>query len=221
MFLRSPLSPTHGIRRPPASSLALVAICWLAFPASASAQFWKQLGFGVNAGVTESIDSEVDAPVVVGFTGGTAPEKGWGFTAGLGWFEADLVDARGMASRRVGTAKVRPVMAGVGYTWLNGRVATTASLTAGISINGATLDSALAAAPAGQTYALDIENSFAMRPALEVEYFLARKLALSATASFLFTRPDIVLITPERRVTDRWNASSFNLVGGVVVYPFR
>lgn len=211
--------PRHNRFRTPWLCGLLVALGSLAVPDAASAQFWRQLGFGANIGLTEPIDGDVDGALVLGGSGGMAPEHGWGFAASLGWFEADLIDGRGADSRSVGELKVRPLMAGVGYTWHNGRFATTASLTAGISLNGGTLDDALRQESPGA--ALDVGNSFAIRPAIEVEYFLTRKFALTGAAGFLFTRPEITLTTPESRLTDRWNASSFNLLAGVVVYPFR
>ena len=151
--------------------VTLMALGLVAVPATASAQFWKQLGFGANIGVTEPLDNDVDTAAVAGFTGGTLPEHGWGFAASLGWFEADLIEDRGAESRRVGELKVRPLMAGVGYTWLRGRVAATASFTAGISLNGGALDDALAQAPSagGQEFAIEVGNSFAARPSFEVE----------------------------------------------------
>jgi hypothetical protein len=200
----------------------LTVVMLAAAPGTASAQFWKQLGFGLDIGLTEPTDRDVDSSMVVGGRGGMAPDEGWGLAMGLGWFEADLIDGRGAESRRAGELKVRPLMAGVGYTWLHGRLATTAALTAGVSVNGAELDAALQrAADAGQGFALDVGNSFAIRPSLEVEYFLARKFALSGTVGFLFTRPEISWTTPEGRFTDQWNASSFNVLAGFVLYPFR
>lgn len=214
------LVPERRVR--PLIVAGLVILGLTGHPSPASAQFWKQLGFGAMVGINEPTDADVEGGLEIGGAGGMAPEDGWGFDASLGWFEADLRDGRGASARRIGDVNVRPLLGGIGYTWLQGKVATTASLTAGVSINSVSLDDALATTSAGPSaYALEVSNSFAFRPALEVEYFIARKLAVRGSTSYLFTRPEITFSTPDGRITDRWNASSFTVLAGIVVYPFR
>lgn len=211
-------------RRAPRATILLgllAGVIALSAASPASAQVWKRIGIGASVGITEPYDSDVDGAVVIGGRGGLAPEPGWGFDASLGWFSADLYDARGANSTRIGELRVRPLMGGIGYTWMTagGRLATTALLTAGVAFNGADLDESLAGSVGGAN--LDVSNSFAIRPGIEAEFFVTRKFALTGSIGYLFTRPEITLTTTSERLTDRWDASSFTALAGIVVYPFR
>jgi hypothetical protein len=204
-------------------SLAALAFASFLFSGEdvATAQVWQRIGIGAAIGMTEPHDKDVDSALVIGGRGGLAPEPGFGFDASLGWFSADLFDVRGTSEARIGELRVRPLMGGIGYTWMTagGRLATTASLTAGVSFNGADLDDGLAASVGGA--ALDVGNSFAIRPGIEAEFFVTRKFAVTAGLGYLYTRPEITYSSPTERITDHWNASAFALLAGVVVYPFR
>lgn len=209
------------VRVPLVAVLLAGPLAFVAVPGTASAQVWQRVGIGVSAGITEPHDGDVDSSLVIGGRGGLAPEPGWGFDASLGWFSADLFDVRGAESLRIGELRVRPLMGGIGYTWMaaGGRLATTALLTAGVAFNGADLDDSLAESVAGAD--LDVSNSFAIRPGLEAEFFVTRRFALAGSIGYLYTRPEITFSTSTDRITDRWDASSFTALAGIVVYPFR
>jgi hypothetical protein len=201
--------------------LAAIALIWGPVVADAWAQpwtadFWKRFGVAVNVVRVEPTDREVDPVVDVGGSGGFFPDHGWGPAFGLGWFTTDL-SSNGL---KVGQLKTRPLLGGVGYTWVRGRLATKASLTAGIVLNSATLDEELLDQISGPV-SLDVRNSFAVRPAVALEYSVFRKLGVRGTLAYLATRPSVVVTTPEGRTSGTWNASSVSFQAGVVVYPFR
>jgi len=204
-----------------AAFLAVGLLMWGPGVAAAQAQpwtaaFWKRFGVSVSVARVQPVDEEVDPVVKVGGSAGFFPVQGWGPAVGLGWFTTD-VSSGGLA---IGQLKARPVLGGVGYTWVRGRFATKASLTAGIIFNSATLDQALLDQSSGPA-SLDVRNSFAVRPAVSLEYALFRKLALKGTLSVLATRPSVVLTTPQGQTRGTWNASNGALQGGIVFYPFR
>jgi cytochrome bd-type quinol oxidase subunit 1 len=66
-----------------------------------------------------------------------------------------------------------------------------------------------------------MDNSFAVRPAIEIEYALTRKFALTAYSNFFITSINSELRTPVGRFANEWNATSFQTGVGVMVYPFR
>ena len=68
---------------------------------------------------------------------------------------------------------------------------------------------------------VDSSNSFAVRPQLRVEYAVARKVAVYTSAGYFFTEFDNVIETSVGRFENEWDASSFNLFVGVMVYPFK
>lgn len=191
---------------------------------AASAQFLanmvKNAGVGASVGVVHTTDSDVDVGPVYGVTVTLAPRPGWDWAGSLGWFSGDLLINNGRTT--VGSLSVKPFMGGIGYTWVIGRLATTASLTAGISLNSADLaDEYKQAFGPGTTVNLDMDNSWCVRPAIEFEYALTRKLALTAYTNYFWTKVDSQLRTPDATFSDVWNASSVQATVGVVFYPFR
>ena len=204
-----------------AAILAVGLLAWGPGVTAADAQpwtagFWKRFGVAVSVVRVHPADSDVHPVVDVAGSGGFLPDHGWGPAFGLSWFTTD-VSSGGL---KLGELKTRPVLGGVGYTWVRGRLATKASLTAGVVFSSATLDEALLAQISGPA-SLDVRNSFAVRPAVSLEYALFRKLALKGTLSVLATRPSVVLTTPQGQTRGTWNASNGALQGGIVFYPFR
>ena len=182
----------------------------------------KRAGIGGSAGGIFPLDDDVTAGKAFGVNFGLAPEPGLGFTLGFGWYTADLTLSGVSGDREVGDLRIRPVMAGVGYTWVNGRVATGVSINAGISFNSIRLnDQYRTFFGLGTEVRVDASNSFAARPQLRVEYAVARKVGVFSSAGYFFTEFDNVIETPIGRFENEWDASSFNLFVGVMVYPFR
>ena len=182
----------------------------------------KRAGIGGSVGGIFPLDDDVTAGKAFGFNFGLAPEPGLGFTLGFGWYTADLTLSGVSGDREVGDLRIRPVMAGVGYTWVNGRVATGVSINAGISFNSIRLnDQYRTFFGPGTEVRVDASNSFAVRPQLRVEYAVARKVGVFSSAGYFFTEFDNVIETPIGRFENEWDASSFNLFVGVMVYPFR
>jgi hypothetical protein len=164
----------------------------------------------------------VNHGLAAGVNVGLAPATGLGPTIGLGWYEADLTLSRVTGAVEVARLRVRPLMAGVAYTWVNGRVATNVSINAGISFNSIRLDDQYPAFfGSGSEVRVDASNSFAARPQFRVEYAAARKVGVYSSAGYFFTEFDNVIETPAGRFENEWDASSFNLFVGVMIYPFR
>lgn len=182
----------------------------------------RRAGIGASVGGIFPSDDGVKAGFAVGLSVGLAPATGLGPTIGLGWYEGDLTLARLSGDVTVGHLRVRPLMGGIGYTWVSGRVATGVSINAGISFNSIRLnDQYPAFIGAGSNVRVDASNSFAARPQLRVEYAVARKFGVYSSAGYFFTEFDNVIETSAGRFENEWDASSFNLFVGVMVYPFK
>jgi hypothetical protein len=182
----------------------------------------KRVGIGGSVGSIFTFDDDVSNGVAFGFNAGLAPAPGFGPTLGFGWYQQDLTLSRASGDREVGRLRVRPLMAGVGYSWVKDRVAIGASVNAGISFNSIRLDDQYRTffGP-GTEVRVDASNSFAVRPQLRVEYSVARKVGVYTSAGYFFTEFDNVIDTPVGRFENEWDASSFNLFVGVMVYPLR
>jgi hypothetical protein len=203
---------------------AVLALVVTATNASAQgiANLAKRAGTGGSFGGIFPFDDDVSVGKAYGVNFGLAPEQGFGFTVGFGWYTGDLTLSGVSADREVGDLRVRPVMAGVGYTWMKGRVATGVTINAGVSFNSISLNDQyrLFFGP-GTEVRVDASNSFAARPQLRVEYAVARKVGVFSSAGYFFTEFDNVIETPVGRFENQWDASSFNVFVGVMVYPFK
>jgi hypothetical protein len=197
----------------------------VALPTSAAAQvgdLLKRVGVGMSAGPVIPVDDEVDVGLGWGFTFALTPKPGWGWAGNLAWFTGDLLLKTSSGDQDVGSVQVRPLLGGVGYTWMKGRMATSATLTAGVSFNSADIDDRYRDIfGPGTRVELEMDNSFAVRPSVEVEYAIIPKVAVTGTAAFFFTKIDSRLVTPAATYDDQWNASSFLLSAGVLIYPFQ
>ena len=204
--------------------LSAVLACAIA-ATSASAQaipdIVRRVGVGGSIGGIFPFDDDVNAGLAGGVTFGLAPANGFGPTIGFGWYEGDLTLSRLSGDAKVGRLRVRPLMAGVGYTWVTGRVATGVSINAGISFNSIRLDDQYRAFFGAGDVRVDASNSFAARPQFRVEYAVARKVGVYSSAGYFFTEFDNAIETPAGRFENEWDASSFNIFVGVMVYPFR
>ena len=208
------------------SRVLLCAVFALAVTANASAQvitnMVKRVGVGGSVGGIFTFDDDVNTGMAFGVNAGLAPAPGFGPTLGLGWYQGDLTLSGVSGDREVGRLRIRPLMAGVGYTWVKDRVAVGLSINAGISFNSIRLNDEYRNffGPGTETR-VDSSNSFAVRPQLRVEYAVARKVGVYTSAGYFFTEFDNVIETPVGRFENEWDASSFNLFVGVMVYPFK
>jgi len=203
---------------------ALLACTITATNASAQivANTVKRVGIGGSAGGYFTFDDEVNVGSAYGVNFGLAPAPGLGPTLGFGWYQGDLILSGVSGDREVGDLRVRPLMAGIGYTWMHGRVATGVSINAGISFNSIKLnDQYRTFFGPGTEVRVDASNSFAVRPQVRVEYAVHKKVGVFSSAGYFFTKFDNVIETPVGRFENEWDASSFNLFVGAMVYPFR
>src|SRR4030095_4343880 len=127
----------------------------------------KRAGVGGSFGGVFPFDDEVSVGKAYGFNFGLAPEQGLGFTLGFGWYTGDLTLTGVSGDREVGDLRIRPVMAGVGYTWVKGKLATGVSINAGISFKEIKLsDQYRSFFGPGTEVRVDSSNSFDARPQL-------------------------------------------------------
>jgi hypothetical protein len=182
----------------------------------------KRAGIGGSAGGFLPFDDDVTIGAAFGVVAGLAPAPGFGPTLGLGWYQGDLTLSGVSGDAEVGSLRVRPIMAGVGYTWVKGKIAMGVSINAGISFNSIRLnDQYRALFPPGAQIQVDTSNSFAMRPQVRLEYAAARNVGVFTSVGYFYTTFDNTLETVGGSFESEVNASSVNVFVGVMVYPFR
>ena len=117
--------------------------------------------------------------------------RGLGVAIGFGWFGAELRDSA--AQIPIGRVRIRPVMAGVRYTFRTLATSTSFSLVAGPAINAV---SAADRADAGEL-PIGIGNSLAWRPGVSFWVDLSSRTALNISAGYVITRPRLTLVGPD------------------------
>lgn len=180
-----------GRLRQAATGLALAAIVVLS-PRQAAGQGVALEGrflAGVTWGSVATLDNNLGTQYTVSpFVRWNSRGEGWRPSFGLSWYEAELRVPVGGEATAAGSVNVRPVMAGVGYSIVTGRLRTTLGLVGGYASNRAKVNRPL---PAGTTVTVDIANAWAAGPKADVVLALTRRVALVGSISYVYANPDI------------------------------
>lgn len=121
--------------------------------------------------------------------------QGFGPTLGFGWFQADLRSA-GTREQVLSRVHVKPVMAGVSYTFAGDRVSASPSIVGGVAFNSLTVTETGAAAGVP----VEVDNSFVWRPGVSIWMDMGRRLALNVSAGYAVTRLRITILEDGRLV---------------------
>ncbi len=113
---------------------------------------------------------------------------GWGPTFGLNWTTTTLSADTGTGNVAVARLKLRPVMAGISYAHVFGRVRVNAGVVGGYTFNTVEPEVAL---PPGVQASVRLTNAWAAGPKAGATLALTRRLALTASAAYVFTDPKI------------------------------
>jgi hypothetical protein len=190
----------------------------------ASSSFLKgRFLVGATFGSVATVDQDLGTQYRVSpFFRWNSRRSGWGPSFGLSWFTADLrapVDGRAV---RIGDVKIRPVMAGIGYTVMRGRLRTTYGVVTGYAFNDARIDTPLRP---GVAASVSIGNAWALQPKVDLTYAVTKRVALLGTAGYVFSNPNVsVTVTedglPAYHSSDHVRSDSFVLRVGAAVAIF-
>ncbi len=188
----------------------------------ADAQTKGRVSVGGTVSFVQPTDSEVGSLVGFGPLVRLNPRKGWGIAGGLSWFRADLDNPSG-ASGAFARLRVRPLMGGVAYTVGEQPVLVSFSVVAGPSFNHIDFDDDFGRRlPAGAlTPELEIDNSFAVRPGVNVTVTVAPRVALVGFGGYTVNRPGVIYRDSSgQEFRDRWKADGIIVSAGVVYSLF-
>jgi hypothetical protein len=143
---------------------------------------------------------------------------GWGWQYGFSWFSADLDEKSNGQKSSLGEVRVRPVMAGYGYTWVVGRFALTGDLIGGYAFTKVTTtplgDVNLQQLKAGATGVRD-RGAPVIKPELSCWIDLNRRFGVSLNAGYIVARPRVFVGT-----NDAFRADTLSMTTGLVVRLF-
>jgi hypothetical protein len=118
----------------------------------------------------------------------TPRRYGWAPAVGLNWYSGDIKVEIDGHQTIVGHLRLRPVMAGIGYSIGRGPTRTTLSLVGGYAFNSASAEPAL---PAGTMASVSITNAWVVRPAVNFTYAVTRRLAIISSVGYVYMNPTV------------------------------
>ena len=199
--------------------VGIVVTLVLCTAAAASAQTEGRVGVGASVTYVQPSSGEVGSVIGYGPLVRLNPRRGWGPAGAFNWFRADLQNPSGDTGD-FARMRIRPLMAGIAYTIGSDRVLTSFSVVAGPSFNSLDFeDEFLDRVPPGAS--IDIENSFAFRPGMNITFTVAPRAAVVGFAGYLVNQPDILYTDPGgTEFRNRWKADSVVLSVGMVYSIF-
>jgi Outer membrane protein beta-barrel domain len=202
--------------------VALIAALLVCSTSIAAAQTEGRVSVGASVTYVNPTSDGLDSVVGIGPLVRLNPRRGWGPAGAFNWFRADVRNPSG-ADGDFARLRVRPLMAGVAYTVGSGNVLTSFSVVAGPSFNSIDFeDDYLDNLPQGGVApAIDVENSIAVRPGVNVTVTVAPRVAVVGFGGYLFNRPDTLYRDRTgAEFRNQWKADSFVVSAGVVYSLF-
>ena len=200
----------------------LVATVLLCSASIAAAQTEGRVSVGASLTFVTPTGEGLDSVVGIGPLVRLNPRPGWGPAGAFNWFRADVQDPSG-AGGEFARMRIRPLMAGVAYTIGNGPVLTSFSIVAGPSFNSIDFEDAFidSVSQGGVAPTIEIENSLAFRPGVNVTVTVAPRVAIVGFGGYLFNRPDTLYRDRAgAEFRNRWKADSVVVSAGVVYSLF-
>jgi hypothetical protein len=190
-------------------------------PATAAAQSEGRFAIGGQVSFHFPVNNELDNSIGYGVTFRlTRPAKhdGWGPDFGFGWISSDL------SGPLDGHINVRPILGGVAYRIVRGRIRTHFNVLTGpawvkIKVEDQELErfSELVGVP---VVGVDAKNTWVVKPGVKVTYDLFPRIGVFVGTDYAFARTTLQIRTatdtPERRV----RADTYSIKTGFMVGIF-
>jgi hypothetical protein len=203
--------------------LLLATVLLLASAVPADAQLKGAFGVGLGISTVRPRAPELKTVARVRPLVRRVPSHGWGVAMALNWFDADVDASILGASGRLGRMEIRPLMFGVGYTAVRGKVGISPSFVAGPALNTVTVVSGWqdTFTVAGTNFEENVGSiSLAARPGVGLTYAIAPRFGAFAFGGYLVNRPAVRFRTPSGEQRVKFRADGFVLNAGLIVSLF-
>lgn len=176
----------------------LLAVLLLAFTSPARAQTDNRFAIGGEAGVRVPGGPDAHGSETRGllwrFGHG---REGFGFHWGLNWYTTDIDRSVAGGTIELGELRLRPFMAGYGYTHHIGAVAITGALLGGAAFTSFSLRPEASDVYRDELGARSISGdagaTLVARPEVSMWYDLSRKVGLHVSAGYMIARPNVTV----------------------------
>lgn len=192
----------------------------------AHAQTDSRLAVGMSVTARLASSSDASGSADVGFELRIGHERqGWSWQSSLfSWFDTGVHEPIAAPTVDLGQLRVRPIMAGYGYTWIRGRAAITADLVGGYTLNSFERDPAALAEYSQRLGATRVDseatNAFAIKPEIQVWYDLNPRFGLKLNGGYLVARPSVVITSSLGEDVRPVRADTFLITIGLVYSLF-
>ena len=129
--------------------------------------------------------------------------------------EAALEPAAG-TQPALAAVRLRPVMAGLEYSVVSGRVTFGASVVGGYSFNSLNVETARA----GSGRAIAVANSFVIEPGVDVWFDATRRIGVTLRAGYLVSRPNVTFGSDDAVTTQRIRVNAVVVSAGLAYWIF-
>ena len=175
----------------------------------------RLVGLGASVRVTRPSEATLGGALTVGPLLRLRPRNGLGPAIAFNWTNTEIETGPG-GQPALAAIQLRPVMAGLEYGVVRGRLAVGASAVGGYSFNRLDVDTARA----GPGRAIAVGNSFVWRPGAVLWADVTRRVGINVFAGYLFTRPRVTFASDASIATERVSASSVVVSAGVAYWIF-
>lgn len=175
----------------------------------------RLVGLGASVRVTRPSEATLGGALAVGPLLRLRPRNGMGPAIAFNWTNTEIETG---PTGRPGLAAIqlRPVMAGVEYGVVRGRLAVGASAVGGYSFNRLGVDTARA----GPGRAIAVGNGFVWRPGAVLWADVTPRIGVNVFGGYLFARPKVTFASDASIATERVNAGSVVVSVGVAYWIF-
>ena len=148
-------------------------------------------------------------------------DVGWGWSYGLGWFDTNLEQNVGGRAISLGELKIRPVVAGYGYTHqVSDRLFVTADLVGGFAWTTFEAADSAENGSGANVIGSRVGAIPIVRPEVKAWYDINRKFGVQVGGWYALARPKLTLVTANGRESFRVRADTFSLSTGIVYKIF-
>jgi hypothetical protein len=150
---------------------------------------------------------------------------GWGFHWGLNWYAVDIDRPIAGLMTELGELKVRPIMAGYGYTYrMTRRLNITSDVLGGYAFGSIglvpTAIDAYQRRVGARSISARASNTFVLKPEIGAWYDLNRKVGLNLNAGYMIARPDVSVDSSAGTDKRTARADQFSIKVGIVYSIF-
>jgi hypothetical protein len=151
-------------------------------------------------------------------------DDGWGYHWGLNWYATDVDRSVAGTTVELGELRIRPFMAGYGYTYNIRKASVTAALLGGFALTSMTLNPAANDAYRDRLGARSVDASagaaLVARPEVSVWYDVSRKIGVHVNAGYIVARPQVTVSSSLGDDRRRVRADIFSVKVGLAYAVF-